>query len=253
MTKKVLVTGAAGTIGTIVQEDLASRYDLVPVDRRPLPDRDIRRVDLVSEFARLKELMAGVNAVIHLACVEETETTTENFIMAKNVCRAAMETTPHPRLIVASSIHAVGGHLDWESPPYCYIAGKQYDRLADGKVEKITDDAPVLPDGVYGASKVYVEALGELYASRGLEVVVIRFGGVRRNDEMADETGYHAVWLSRRDCAQIIGRAIDAELQNPFVRAFAVSDNKYRVHSLRNARDILGYEPEDDAENHVGC
>lgn len=92
-------------------------------------------------------------------------------------------------------------------------------------------------------------------------------------------TGYHAFWLSHRDCVQMIGRAIEARLSNRqpgpaparqcsaspsgndslasalmppltggrFVLVFAVSDNRYRVHDLTTAREVLGFSPKDNS------
>lgn len=248
MAKKVLVTGGTGIIGTIVREDLSDRYDLTFVSRRELPEPDFLRLDVAEDYEGLRDAMAGRDAIVHLAYVEEDKATAANLKMAKNVYRAAMETVPHPRVIMASSLHVVGGHLDWDVEPYCHIAKREYARLQGCTIEKITEDCRLLPNGVYGALKAYLEVLGEFYASQGLEVVIIRFGGVRCDDRILPELGYHAFWLSRRDCAQIVSRAIDADLSQRFVRVFAVSGNEYHVHSIESARTLLGYDPQDNAE-----
>jgi NAD+ dependent glucose-6-phosphate dehydrogenase len=226
--KKVLVTGASGEIGTIVREDLAEKYELIPVARRELPEPASRRIDISSDYYGLRDAAEGCDAILHLAYVEEDLATVTNLAMVKNVCRVALEINPHPRLVMASSIHAVGGHLDWS---------KGHPGI------KLSDDCRLLPNGVYGAFKCYMEVMGEFHASRGLEVVVLRFGGVRRDDRIVDEPGYSAFWLSRRDCAHIIERAIDAELPRRFVRVFAISDNADAVHDITGARELLGYEP----------
>ncbi len=233
MKKKILVTGATGTIGTIVREDLASSYDFTLLSRSDIAEANFLKIDVANDYDALKDAMAGKDAVLHLAYVEEDGRDTVNLVMAKNVYRAAMETTPHPRLVMASSIHAVGGHLNWDEDPY----GK--------KIEMITDDHSLFPNGLYGALKCYIETLGRFYASNGLEVVVIRLGGVRCDDNMADEPGYHSFWLSRRDCAHVINRAIEADIPQKFVRVFAVSDNAHRVHDISSARELLGYNPQD--------
>jgi nucleoside-diphosphate-sugar epimerase len=232
--KKVLVTGASGEIGTIVREDLAGRYALIPVARRKLPESRSQRIDISSDYDGLKQAMAGIEAVVHLAYVEEDPETVTNVAITKNIYRAALETAPRPRLVVASSIHAVGGHLDWTKEPPA--------------ADMLASDCRLLPNGIYGALKCYIEILGEYYASQGLEVVVIRFGGVRRDDRMEQEPGYRSFWLSRRDCAHMITRAIEAELPGRFVRVFAVSDNTHRVHDISDAKRLLGYEPRDNAE-----
>ncbi len=230
--KKVLVTGASGEIGTIIREDLADRYDLVPVARRRLPELPSRQIDISSDYDGLLDAMRGCDTVVHLAYVEEDPGTVANLAMVKNVYRAALESSLRPRLVMASSIHAVGGHLDWSK-------GHRGVRLAD--------DCRLFPNGIYGAFKCYMEVMGEFHASLGLEVVVLRFGGVRRDDRIVDEPGYRALWLSRRDCAQIVALAIDADLPRNFVRIFAISDNADAVHDISGARELLGYEPKDGA------
>jgi len=243
----VLVTGATGTIGTIVAEDLAGRYDFTFLSRREIPRPGFCRLDVAREYDALEKLVAKQDVVIHLAYVEEDEATVENLMMAKNVYRAALAAETRPRLVMASSIHAVDGHNDWSAEPYASKARREYGRM-EAMPEPITTAHRLLPNGLYGALKCYIEILGEPYASRGLEVVVIRFGGVRADDARPDEPGYHAFWLSRRDCAHVIERAIEAELPTGFCVVFAVSNNEHRVHDISGAKEILGYEPRDDAE-----
>jgi len=230
--KKVLVTGASGEIGTIVREDLAGRCELIPVARRALPEPASRRIDIASDYYAFRDAAEGCDVILHLAYVEEDPATVTNLAMVKNVYRAALELEPHPRLVMASSIHAVGGHLDWSK-------GRPGVKLAD--------DCRLLPNGIYGAFKCYMEVMGEFHASQGLQVVVLRFGGVRCDDRIVDEPGYRSFWLSRRDCAHIISRAIEADLPRKFVRVFAISDNADAVHDISGARELLGYEPRDGA------
>ena len=246
MPKKVLITGAAGTIGTILREDLASKYDLTLVDVRPCHEVGFRRVDVAADYHRLRRIVAGHDTLVHLAYLPENETGCANELMTKNVFRAALEAVPHPRVILASSIHVVGGHVDWQEEPYRRIA--RMPCLPPAKPPRVITTAHrLLPNSVYGATKAYAELLGAVYAKRGLEVVVIRFGGVRCDNHMPDEVGYHAFWLSRRDCAKVVSRAIDADLADNFSVLFAVSNNRFRIHDLSSAKELIGFEPEDDS------
>ena len=245
--KKVLVTGATGTIGTIVTEDLAERYEFTLTSRREMAGPGWRKVDVAREYDALRDLVSGQDVVVHLAYVEEDEATFDNLMMAKNVYRAALEAEPTPRLVVASSIHAVGGHLDWSVEPYASIARKDYGKVT-ARPEPITTSHRLWPNGVYAAFKGYTELLGMHHAARGLEVVIIRFGGVRTDDTFPPEAGYHTFFLSRRDCAHVVERAVEAELAERYNVVFAVSANEWRVHDIEGARRILGYEPDDSAE-----
>ena len=246
--KKVLVTGATGAIGTIVTEDLARRYDFTKTSRREIAGPGWRKIDIAREYGALRELVCGQDAVVHLAYVEEDEAESANLMMTKNVYRAALEAEPRPRLVMASSIHAVGGYLDWNEEPYLSIARKEYGRLKS-RPEPITTGHPLRPNGVYAALKGYIELLGMHYAERGLEVVVIRYGGVRTDDTCPPEPGYHAFFLSRRDCAHVVERAIEAELDQRYNVVFAVSANEWRVHDIESARRMIGYQPRDRAED----
>jgi uronate dehydrogenase len=242
---RVLVTGASGIIGTIVREELAGEFQLTPLSRVHRPQ--YLTINVARDYPALLRALASHDALLHLAYVEETPETVENVLMARNVCRAAFETDPHPRLVLASSIHAVGGYWDWDRPPWCHIARRQYDRLPDPP-PRIPDDAPPRPNSLYGALKCYIEALGRLCADRGVPTVVLRFGGVRTDDRLPPEPGYHSFFLSRRDCAEAVRCALTAPLPDGFACAFAVSDNPHRIHSLQAARNLLGFQPRDAAE-----
>lgn len=247
--KRVLLTGAFGEIGAIIREALSARYDFALVSRRQRSTPNAHKLDVAADYDGLRRLMAGRDAVVHLAFVPpEGERSCTNEMMARNIYQAALETEPRPRVIVASSIHAVGGYLDWQAEPYASIASRDYDKL--GKMpDPITVEHPLQPNGVYGAIKGYIELLGRFYGTQGLQVLAIRFGGVRGDDRVVDEVGYHALWLSRRDCVQVIRRALDAEIPQGFSVVFAVSGNKSRVHDLSCARRILGFEPQDDSDD----
>ena len=56
-----------------------------------------------------------------------------------------------------------------------------------------------------------------------------------------------STWLSHRDCVQLVWRGIEAS-EVKFGIFYGISGNKRAYWDIQNARDLSGYEPEDDAE-----
>lgn len=218
------ITGARGVIGRVLLEALA--------ERRPrsldLPDTDLRDPDAAVEGIR------GCEQVVHLAWDTRTENfgratfSADNAQITFNVLSACLHAGVR-RLVFASSVHA---QRYW--PAYCSPL-----ELAGGVLAGANERAAV-PDGPYGASKLFGEALCRWAAGEGLECVCIRFGGVNREDAPPQDAVEQRVWLSHRDCADVVERALDAVLPDAYALVSAVSDNDGRLHSLENA---LGWTP----------
>ena len=56
-----------------------------------------------------------------------------------------------------------------------------------------------------------------------------------------------SLWLSHRDTAQAVARAIDAPDSLRYAVTYVTSDNKWKIFSIDRAREVLGYAPEDSA------
>src|SRR3954454_16071641 len=72
--KRVLITGAAGTIGRALREHLRGRYalrlsDLAPV-ADPSPNDEVVVAD-IRDLAQTEASLAGVDCVVHLAAIAE--------------------------------------------------------------------------------------------------------------------------------------------------------------------------------------
>lgn len=247
--KRVLITGAAGRIGSSLADHLKDRYDLRLHYHRTVPDAppvaDHMRAD-VSVFEEVAPLMHGIDAVVHMAGEPSTRASWEsvrarNIDGTYNVLEAARQAGVK-KVIFASTNHVMG----------------MYDR--DGQWP-IYADQPVRPDSLYGVSKAYGEALGRMYMERhGLRVFCLRIGAVRANDDPAAPTAnplidldaegrrnrLRAVWLSRRDCAELIARCLDVD-DVSWAVVYGVSDNPRRFWDLNRARELLGWEPLDAA------
>jgi nucleoside-diphosphate-sugar epimerase len=130
------------------------------------------------------------------------------------------------------------------------------ERFTDpSRPDEVAADAPVRPDSLYGASKVWGEALGRLYAERhGLEVVCVRIGWVTADDlppspesdavrlDPRISRRAKGMWLSHRDCASLIDACLTAPVRWALIHG--VSDNAGRWFSIDEARQ-LGWEPVD--------
>ncbi len=256
--KSILVTGAEGVIGTVVREHLGDRYELRSLTRTAQGFRS--HVADITDLDAILPAFAGVDTVVHLAASPAVETPWEailpnNLIGTYNVFEAARRSGVRA-VVFASSNHAIGMYeLDGAPDLYALDDSRVYDETVE-----------VRPDSLYGVSKVYGEALGRHYADcYGLRVHCLRIGSVRAEDDPVSEAvlasspalldlqteelrrvRMRATWLSRRDCAQLIARCIDAE-HVPWAVVYGISNNPRQFWDLSHARDLVGYEPEDAA------
>ncbi|MCC9310471.1 NAD(P)-dependent oxidoreductase [Kitasatospora sp. RB6PN24] len=230
----VAVTGAAGTIGRVIRTALRGRATrLVLLDRVPLlaehADETVHTVDL-RDAAAVESALAGVDAVLHLGGIPDEAPLPDlldaNVLGTHNVLEAARRCGIR-RVVLASSNRVTG----------FYATGHR-----TGPAE------PVRPDGLYGVSKVAVEALGRLYADKfGLSVICLRIGSF---EPAPSEPRHLATWLSPRDAIGFVEAALTAPASTRFATAYAVSANSRRFWELPTP-DVLAYTPVDDAEAHA--
>ncbi|MFG3357094.1 NAD-dependent epimerase/dehydratase family protein [Streptomyces griseofuscus] len=237
VSQRIVITGAAGGVGTLLRPRLArAGRTLRLLDVAPVPEAaegegvETVRVS-VTDLPAMRAALTGVDAVIHLGGLSVEGPWDEILDININGTRTVLEAARRagvPRVIIASSSHAVGFHprSEDEAPDYLFPR----------------------PDTYYGVSKVAAEALGSLYHDRyGLDVVCVRIGGCF---ERPIATRQLATWLSPDDCARLM-EALIAAPSPGFRVVWGVSDNTRRWFSLDEAR-ALGYEPQDDAERFAG-
>ncbi len=234
--KRVLITGAGGSIGSVLAERLRDRYALRLHYHRSVPPRppveDWVRAD-IAQSEHLAPAMEAVDAVVHLAGEPDPRAPWErvheaNIVGTYHVFEAARRAGVR-KIVFASTNHVMG----------------MYDRDRQWPVYAAQ---PVRPDSLYGVSKAFGEALGRYFADEhGLSVVCLRIGWVlpEPRDEIA-----RWMWLSPRDCAQVVWRAIEADLG--FGLFYAASANGGRHWDITDTMERLGYRPEDDAERFYG-
>jgi uronate dehydrogenase len=227
--KTLLITGATGDVGTHMRRELAGKYKLVLSDKRPLKNlakgEKFIRAD-ISKMADALKITKNVDAILHLGGYS-VEGPWEGILQANiigcyNVFEAARRNGVK-RILFPTSNHAVGFY--------------RRDRTIDHRVYP-------KPDGRYGVSKVFGEALGSLYADKyGMEVFNMRIGNV--NEKPIDKRRL-AILFTPRDMAQLVQIGIE----HPGIKfeiVYGVSGNKRSWYDNSNAAR-LGYRPQDDSE-----
>lgn len=232
--RTVLLTGAAGGLGTLMRELLpAYGYKLRLSDVVPIPDAPDAIIADLSDREALREAVRGTDAVVHLAGIS-LEAPFDRVLRANiegtyNLYETVLEEGV-PRVVFASSNHVVG-----------YTSWPEADR------ELIPVDTPRRPDTFYGLSKSFGEDLAQLYWDRhGLETVSVRIGSC-----FPEPTSVRmlALWMSPADGARLLHAALTAEEVGHSV-VYGSSANTRLAWDLAPAR-ALGYEPRDDSEEYA--
>jgi nucleoside-diphosphate-sugar epimerase len=234
--RRVLITGAAGRIGTAFRKQYGGRYRFRLVDRRPADDpagHEAYVADLV-QLDEARKACEGIDTVIHLAADPSPRATFYdtllplNVQMTYNMFHAAVEQGCR-RLLFASSIHAVNAYpLDYQIHP----------------------DDPIRPGDLYGATKVWGEALCAYYAAgENLSCIAIRIGAFGPPDWLKEsgDSRMLSLWVSHRDLCQLLHRCVEAPDSLRHLVVQGVSNNQLKRMDISNAREILGYEPQDNA------
>ena len=228
--KKLVLTGAAGRLGSYLREPLTKLADeLVSTDISDdigslYPGETYIKADLAN-MDQIRPILEGADMVVHFgAIVDELpfeELLGPNFVGSYNIWESAFQHGVK-RVIYASSIHAVGMYP---------------------KNEFIGTDVPHRPDTFYGLAKCFSEDLGKMYwEKRGLESVHLRILSC------AQVTNARALgsWLSYDDLIHLVTRAIDTPVTG-FSIVYGVSNND-RAPVDNSSASYLGYRPKDNAE-----
>ena len=167
-----------------------------------------------------------------------------NVIGTYNVFEASREAGVK-RVVGASSIMVSEGHREQE--PYRAMMERRHDEIPD-EFEIISPAMPAEPRGIYAASKVWLESLARMYSHRhGMSCLCIRIGQVERDRPRPPQGA--DIYVSQQDITQIWEKAISASEKVRFGIFYGMSDNQYRWTDIAEAREVLGYIPEDRAEN----
>ena len=250
MTQRILVTGMSGLIGGAVRQHLEGRYDLTALNRSLVPGVRTVQAD-IAEFDSILPAFEGQDAVVHLAASARGSDPWErvrdpNLIGVYNVFEAARRAGVS-RVIFASSGSTISG---WEQvQPYRALVNGDYENVRR-PWPMITHETPVRPAGVYGATKVWGEALARQFTdSSELSIICLRIGLVNEEDRPTDSRQF-SVWCSQRDISQMVERCIVAPSELRFDIFYALSRNRWGYRDISHAREVVGFEPSDKAEDY---
>lgn len=238
MTRRVLITGAAGNLGHKAISALAKLDgvavigidDRVAGDLRPgvgLIDADLSKYDR-SWAVRFRD----IDVVLHLAADPRPVATWESVVrsnidLSLNVLQAAEENGVE-RFVFASSNWVLGG--------YRFTA------------ERLTPATPPCPVNPYGFSKLATERDGAAVTALGaMSFLALRLGwcqpGANRpGPHMAFGRWGQELWLSNDDWCQIVQQACSVPFEG-FAVVNVMSDNAGMRWDLADTERLLGYRP----------
>ncbi len=252
MTDNILITGMSGLIGGAARRRFEPRSRLTALNRSDVPGVTTVSADL-SDLDAIRSAFEGQDTVIHLAAKAGDRHTWEdlrdtNVIGTRNVLEAA-RLAGCKRVVFASSGATVAG---WErEEPYRAIVEGRYDDVPEDWV-RIRHDMATRPNGPYASTKVWGESLARYYADTfDLSVLSLRIGYVNAVDRPVGARIF-SVWCSQRDIVNAIELAVDADDSLGYDIFFVQSDNKWGYRDLSHAREVLGFAPQDAAEDHRG-
>jgi uronate dehydrogenase len=227
---RLLLTGAAGELGSVLRERLKRYADIVRIsditDLGPaLAQEEVMNCDLADKAA-VHALVANVDAIVHLGGVS-VERPFEEILPANiqgtyHLYEAARRHGVR-RVVFASSNHVTG----------YYRQG-----------EVIDTNAPTRPDGYYGISKAFGEQLSRFYFDRyGIETVCLRIGSSYL--EPVDRRML-STWLSYDDLEQLVCRALFVPGVGHTI-VYGMSANRDAWWDNRQAA-VLGFTPTQSSE-----
>ncbi len=243
---RVVITGAAGRIGSQLVEELSRSHELCLIDIRPISGRrsiigDLSvppggwRSWLKPKSTHWSEAFKGAQVVVHLAADIDpaapwAKILPNNIEGTWNVIQTAARYGV-PRVVFASSNWAVKA-LEQKLAPGCY--------QPDGP--KIGSDAPPFPMTAYGLSKSFGELAGRMCVDEEkLETfVAVRIGNYAPHPSQ-DEI-VRVRWIGVDDIRSLFRRCVEADIKG-FHVVYGVSTQTTAPYDLSHTRQALSWSP----------
>jgi nucleoside-diphosphate-sugar epimerase len=248
-TQRVLVTGSAGRLGRAVVRELVARgHRVIGYDRLSTPGLPTSQsvVGSLAEAEQLRESLSGVDCLIHLAAASDdarfprgappddgdnflSELVPNNLVGPYHVLEAVRQVGV-PRVVLASTGQVIDGHLRAGNVP-------------------VTVGMNPRPRFLYACTKVFLEAIGQVYAvQHGLTVLAARLGWCPRDPRQVEEIRRSPlaqdVYLSPGDAGRFFASAVEIANLPTYSVAYVTSrPTKMLRYDLEPARKLVGYEP----------
>ncbi|WP_159949074.1 NAD(P)-dependent oxidoreductase [Rhizobium sp. 18065] len=228
--KRLLVTGAAGGLGKAMRDRLKGMADVLRlsdiVDMGEAAAHEELVVCDLGDRAAVDRLVEGCDGIIHLGGISVEDKFSKilnaNLLGLYNLYEAA-RANGMPRILFASSNHTIGFYA-------------QDDHL--------DASAPMRPDGLYGVSKCFGEALASMYFDKfGQETALVRIGSCMekpKNHRMLSTWMSHDDFLAMIECIFRVPR-----LGCPVIWGCSNNDSRWWDNS---PVAYLGWHPKDNAE-----
>ncbi|WP_421723593.1 NAD-dependent epimerase/dehydratase family protein [Bauldia sp.] len=230
--KRLLITGAAGKLGSMCRQRLTHLAETMRLSSRSdmgeaAPHEEIVKCDL-ADGAAVDALVDGCDGIVHLGG-QATESNWEvvrnaNIDGMFNLYEAARK-HGNPRIVYASTNHTIGFYR---------------------QTERIDAASPTRPDSLYGVSKVFGEALASMYHDKfGIETACVRIGSC-----FPQPTNHRmlSTWMSYDDFVRMIECIFRVPVLGcPIIYGASANDESWWDNS---SVSYLGWHPQDNAETY---
>ena len=245
MKQRVLITGAAGTVGSTLWKawEKQNAYILTLMDIEPIEGSTshIEQAD-IRDYAAMKSLCHEQDVLVHLAYLRQDSPSKvigelNDIDVSMKVFDVARE-CGIKKIVYASTNHVSGWNERLQSPP------------------RFSTSDQFRPDGWYGAMKGMAEIAGRyLVDAYEMRFISIRIGSYNGTSE-PKSIRHCSTLLTPRDCVQLFSLAVDYDGPVQYLITYGRSANSGAYQQsyldISDAENVLGYQPEDNLiESHL--